>query len=64
MRGSYNSLFAAASKQVATNKNKYKGVYFQAPVGKIGKLGEAVMDDGRAQQLWDTTENFLRSINL
>lgn len=64
-RGSYNPVFAAASKQVATDKGKYKGVYLQAhPVGEVGKLGEAVLDDGRAKELWDTTEKFLQSIDL
>jgi NAD(P)-dependent dehydrogenase (short-subunit alcohol dehydrogenase family) len=64
-RGSYNPLFAAASKQVATNKDKYKGVYLRAhPIGEIEKLGEAVVDDRRAKQLWETTEKFLRSIDL
>ena len=63
-RGSYNSVFAAAAKQVAMNKDKYKGVYLQAhPIGEIRKLGVDVVDDERAKQLWDTTENFLRSIN-
>ena len=64
-RGSYNPVFAAASKQVATNKEKYKGAYLQAhPVGEIGKLGEVVLNDGRAQALWATTEKFLRSMDL
>jgi len=65
IHGSYNSVFAAASKQVATNRDRYKGAYLQAhPVGEIGKLGKAVRDGERAKYLWDTTEKFLRGINL
>jgi hypothetical protein len=63
VQGSYGPLFAAASKQVAANKDNYKGVYLQA-VGKIGKLDKAVVDDERVKQLWDTTERFLQSVDL
>jgi NAD(P)-dependent dehydrogenase (short-subunit alcohol dehydrogenase family) len=62
--GSYNPLFAAASKEVAAKKDKYKGQYLSVPVGSIEKVGEAIVDDERVKNLWDTTERYLRSIDV
>jgi len=65
IQGSYNPVFAAASKRVAENKDDHKGVYLQAhPTGTIAQLGNAVTDEKRAKSLWDTTECFLKNIGM
>ncbi|KAG6884789.1 hypothetical protein C0993_008279 [Termitomyces sp. T159_Od127] len=38
MRGAYNSVFAAASKTIASNKDRYRGKYLEsAPTGRIAQ---------------------------
>ncbi|KAK2463807.1 hypothetical protein APHAL10511_004112 [Amanita phalloides] len=65
-RGAYNSVFAAASKRVADDKEKYKGKFI-GPKPKIGTLLQptlAANNDENAEDLWNTTEGFLRKISL
>ncbi|KAG1724483.1 NAD(P)-binding protein [Suillus lakei] len=57
-QGAYNSAFAAASEEVAKQREKYKGVYL-TPVGKITEPMKVAKDEGIAKELWDTVEKFL-----
>ncbi|KAG2095902.1 NAD(P)-binding protein [Suillus discolor] len=57
-QGAYNSAFAAASEEVAKQREKYKGMYL-TPVGKITEPTKVVMDEGLAKELWDTVDKFL-----
>ncbi|KAG1724482.1 NAD(P)-binding protein [Suillus lakei] len=57
-QGAYNSVFAAASEEVAKQREKYKGVYLM-PVGKITEPTKIAKDEGLAKELWDTVEKFL-----
>jgi len=64
--GAYNSVFAAASKEVAENREKYKGVYLDSnPTGSIATHKSGPLSDGAlAEELWKTTEKFLTDIGL
>ncbi|KAG1894323.1 NAD(P)-binding protein [Suillus fuscotomentosus] len=57
-QGAYNSAFAAASEEVAKQREKYKGVYL-TPVGKIVEPTKVATDEGLAKELWDTVDKFL-----
>ncbi|KAG1723176.1 NAD(P)-binding protein [Suillus paluster] len=61
--GAYNSVFAAASEEVAKNREKYKGVYL-TPVGKIAEPTKTAKDEELAKELWDTVEKFLQEKGL
>ncbi|GLB39252.1 putative enoyl-(Acyl carrier protein) reductase [Lyophyllum shimeji] len=64
-RGAYTSVFAAASKRIAENKEEYNGVYLESkPTGRITKVGKLAASEELAAQLWETTEAFLASIGL
>jgi hypothetical protein len=56
--GGYTSAIAAASPDVAQNRDKYKGAYL-VPVGKLQKPTEMARDEGLAKELWETIESFL-----
>lgn len=57
-QGAYNSAFAAASEEVANQREKYKGMYL-TPVGKIAEPTKVATDEGLAKELWDTVDKFL-----
>ncbi|KAG2095900.1 NAD(P)-binding protein [Suillus discolor] len=57
-QGAYTSVFAAASEDVAKQREKYKGMYL-TPVGKITQLTKVARDEGLAKELWDTVDKFL-----
>ncbi|KAG2095897.1 uncharacterized protein F5147DRAFT_840085 [Suillus discolor] len=57
-QGAYTSVFAAASEDVAKQREKYKGMYLR-PVGKITKPTKVATDEGLAKELWDTVDKFL-----
>ncbi|KAG0702645.1 NAD(P)-binding protein [Suillus ampliporus] len=57
-QGACNSAFAAASEEVAKQREKYKGAYI-LPVGKVGEPTKTAKDEGLAKELWDTVEKFL-----
>ncbi|KAF8632873.1 hypothetical protein AX17_004721 [Amanita inopinata Kibby_2008] len=64
-RGAYTSVFAAASKQVANDREKYKGKYLEhKPTGTIVPLNKGAMNDQLGADLWKTTEDFLQSIGV
>ncbi|KAF8837408.1 hypothetical protein BDN67DRAFT_973061 [Paxillus ammoniavirescens] len=56
--GGYTSAIAAASPEVAQNRDKYRGGYL-VPVGKLQKPSEMARDEGLAKELWETIESFL-----
>ncbi|KAG6811832.1 hypothetical protein H0H92_005629 [Tricholoma furcatifolium] len=65
VRGSYNSVFAAASKKVAGEKDKYRGAYLESsPTGRITEVGKSFQKEELRNQLWETTEGFLRDLGL
>ncbi|KAF8067664.1 hypothetical protein FPV67DRAFT_1625788 [Lyophyllum atratum] len=65
VRGAYNSVFAAASKRVAENKDLYKGAYLESsPTGRVADVGKLMADGDLAAQLWGTTQEFLRGLGL
>ncbi|KAG1823186.1 hypothetical protein EV424DRAFT_769957 [Suillus variegatus] len=57
-QGAYTSAFAAASEEIAKQREKYKGMYL-TPVGKITKPTKVARDEGLAKELWDTVDRFL-----
>ncbi|KAG1796067.1 uncharacterized protein HD556DRAFT_1362675 [Suillus plorans] len=57
-QGAYTSAFAAASEEVAKQREKYKGMYL-IPFGKITDPTKVARDEGLAKELWDTVDKFL-----
>lgn len=57
-QGAYTSAFAAASEEVAKQREKYKGAYL-TPVAKLSETTKLAKDEGLAKELWDTVEKFL-----
>jgi len=65
-RGAYNPVFAAASKQVAEEREKYKGKYME-PKPRIGTIyapSPIANSDKNVEDLWRITEEFLQKIEL
>ena len=58
-KGAYTSVFAAASEEVAKQREKYRGVYLM-PVGRVTEPTKMAQDEGLAKELWDTVETFLQ----
>ncbi|KZS87617.1 NAD-P-binding protein [Sistotremastrum niveocremeum HHB9708] len=61
--GGITPAFAAASKEVAENKEKFGGAYL-IPYGKISSGSEYAQDDMLADELWATTEKILKDLKL
>lgn len=61
--GSYTSCFAAASPLVKQDPDKYRGKYLE-PFGVITETGENAKRVELGEELWETTERFLRGIEL
>ncbi|KAG7446779.1 NAD-P-binding protein [Guyanagaster necrorhizus] len=59
----YTSCFAAASPLIKADPDKYKGQYIR-PVGRIVAKNPNVAKAGLAEELWETTEKFLRGLGL
>ncbi|OJA18609.1 hypothetical protein AZE42_01760 [Rhizopogon vesiculosus] len=57
-KGAYTSAFAAASEEVAKQRDKYKGAYL-IPVGKVAEPTNIARDEVLAKELWDSVEKFL-----
>ncbi|KAG2095903.1 NAD(P)-binding protein [Suillus discolor] len=57
-QGAYTSAFAAASEEVAKQREKYKGMYLTPP-GKLTEPTKVSRDEGLAKELWDTVDKFL-----
>ncbi|KAG6840994.1 hypothetical protein C0991_002774 [Blastosporella zonata] len=63
VHGAYNSVFASASKDVAADKVKYRGVYLESsPTGRITEVGKSLQNEELGAQLWDITEKFLEDL--
>lgn len=62
--GAYNTMFAAASKRVAQEREKYKATYIEnQPIGTIVASPPEVSQQN-ADDLWNTTEEFLQRIGI
>jgi hypothetical protein len=62
-QAAYTQVFAAGSKEVAENRDKYKNAYL-TPVAKIGAPTVTSQNAELAAELWKTTEDFLASIDV
>jgi hypothetical protein len=58
-KGAYTSVFAAASEEVAKDRERYRGAYL-TPVGKVSKLPAVAADEALAKELMDSVETFLQ----
>ncbi|KAF9223134.1 NAD(P)-binding protein [Gyrodon lividus] len=56
--GGYTSVIAAASPEVAQNRDMYKGAYL-VPIGKIKNPTDTARDEGIAKELWELMEGFV-----
>ncbi|KZT34504.1 NAD(P)-binding protein [Sistotremastrum suecicum HHB10207 ss-3] len=61
--GGITPAFAAASKEIAENRDKFGGAYL-IPYGKISSGSEYARDDKLADELWTTTEQILMDLKL
>uniref|UniRef100_A0A0W0GAI6 NAD(P)-binding protein n=1 Tax=Moniliophthora roreri TaxID=221103 RepID=A0A0W0GAI6_MONRR len=64
-RGSYNSVFAAASKAILSERHKYKGAYLEShPIGYVTSPIALAEDEVVAQNLFTLTQSVLHTIEL
>jgi hypothetical protein len=65
-QGAHNPVFAAASKRVAVERNKYKGKYIEPKptIGTISAPSPVADSDQNAEDLWRITEEFLERNRL
>ena len=61
--GSYTVLFAAAAPEVRKEVDRYKGAYL-IPIAKLSTPSPQAQNEELAQELWDTTERFVKEWNL
>jgi hypothetical protein len=65
LKGSYTSVFAAASTQVKNDREKYKGAYLESnPPGHFASTTKDAADPELAEKCWTETETFLQGIGL
>ncbi|KAH0581772.1 hypothetical protein H2248_011454 [Termitomyces sp. 'cryptogamus'] len=65
VHGAYNSVFAAASKMVAGNKERYRGMYLESsPTGRIAQVSKSLQNEQLGTQLWGITEKLLEDLGL
>ena len=57
--GGYTPAWAAASRQVFEERDKYKGKYL-VPYGVLEEASEDARREDLAKDLWDTTETVLK----
>ena len=62
-KGAMTSAFAAAGADLAQDKARFKGIYF-TPVAKVSEPSKAAQDERLAKELWETTENILKELDL
>ena len=60
--GGYTPAWAAASRQVFEERDKYKGKYL-VPYGVLEEASEDARREDLAEELWDTTEKVLKDFN-
>lgn len=60
-QGSYTTLFAAASKTVGEDREKYKAAWLE-PYDKIGRPGPLAKDEVLANTLWKTSVDILQDV--
>jgi NAD(P)-dependent dehydrogenase (short-subunit alcohol dehydrogenase family) len=59
--GAMTVAFAAAGKEVATEREKYRGAYL-VPVGKIGAASRYALDMRLQTELYESTEKFIKEM--
>jgi hypothetical protein len=57
--GGYTPAWAAASRQVSEERDKYKGKYL-VPYGVLEEASKDARSEDLARELWDTTEKVLK----
>ncbi|KDR78574.1 hypothetical protein GALMADRAFT_277971 [Galerina marginata CBS 339.88] len=62
-KGAHNSVFAAASMEVRTNRDMYRGAYL-TPVGRVARPSKSALDERLASELCDTTEQVLKDLGI
>ncbi|KAI0821633.1 NAD-P-binding protein [Trametes gibbosa] len=62
-KGAYSSVFAAASPVPRAAVDTYRGAYLKPP-GRITKLPAAANNKEICNELWDTTDTFLKGLGL
>jgi len=60
--GGYTPAWAAASRQVFEERDKYRGKYL-VPYGVLEEASEDARREDLAKELWDTTEGILKDFN-
>jgi hypothetical protein len=60
--GGYTPAWAAASRQVSEERDKFKGKYL-VPYGTIEEMSEDARKEDLAKELWETTEKVLKDFN-
>ena len=65
-QGAYNPVFAAASKRVAVERDRYKGKYIEPKprIGTVSVPSPVADSDQNADDLWRITEEFLEQNGL
>lgn len=57
--GALNSCFAAASAEVAKNKEMYQGAYLH-PIGKVKEISKIAANESLQDELWESSEKILK----
>ncbi|KAG6905533.1 hypothetical protein DXG01_002193 [Tephrocybe rancida] len=64
VHGAYNSVFAAAAKKIADDKERYYGAYLESsPTGRLTEVNKLLQNEELGAQLWDITEKFLEGLD-
>ena len=65
-QGAYNPVFAAASKRVAVERDRYKGKYIEPKpqIGTVAVPSPVADSDQNAEDLWKITQEFLEKKGL
>lgn len=61
--GAMNSAYAAASPEVKANARKFKGVHL-LPVGRVTRASSYARDDRLAKELYETSKDIMKELNL
>ncbi|KZT38127.1 NAD(P)-binding protein [Sistotremastrum suecicum HHB10207 ss-3] len=61
--GAITSAFAAGATEVRERRDQYKAVYLE-PFGKFGTKSKPAQDSQKALDLWNTSEQIVKELNL
>ncbi|KDR81778.1 hypothetical protein GALMADRAFT_239970 [Galerina marginata CBS 339.88] len=62
-KGAFTSVFAAASTEVRSNRDLYKGAYL-TPVAQLSEPSKSALNEKLATELYDTTEQVLKELGI